>query len=163
MQLDRHPLHPAIVHFPIACWLLVSVCDALYIWEGGQEWRVSAELLLITGLVSALAATVFGLFDIKRAQRYGQKLPAAFDQHITFVGSAWCVYVLSLGCRQQSDHKISLQSSAETTHQFIDSWFIAASVSALVAAVLLLIGAWFGAELVYKYGIGRKLPGSGNN
>ncbi|MBL1293344.1 MAG: hypothetical protein COB61_005680 [Thiotrichales bacterium] len=104
-----------IVHFPIACWLLISTYNALYIWKGGQEWRICAELLLITGLISSLAAAVFGLFDIKRAQRYRQKLPAACDQHMTFVGSAWCVYVLSLGCRQQSDHKISLQSSAETT------------------------------------------------
>ena len=43
--MSRHPLHPALVHFPVACWSLGVAVDAasfvpsVAIWlEGSERW-----------------------------------------------------------------------------------------------------------------------------
>jgi uncharacterized membrane protein len=35
----RHPLHPAIVHFPVACWSLTVITDFAGLWLGETVFR----------------------------------------------------------------------------------------------------------------------------
>src|SRR5690606_40767462 len=43
----KHPLHPALVHFPIACWTLATLADIGSRWWGEPAWRSAGGLLLI--------------------------------------------------------------------------------------------------------------------
>ncbi len=61
----RHPLHPALVHFPIACWSLAVVSDFASLWLGESAWRWSGGLLAV-GCVVALAAMLAGLMEFSR-------------------------------------------------------------------------------------------------
>ena len=61
----RHPLHPAIVHFPIACWSLAAAADFASQWYGETAWQSSGGLLAV-GCGMALLALVAGLVELPR-------------------------------------------------------------------------------------------------
>src|SRR3546814_16759232 len=60
-----HPAHPALVHFPVACWTLAVIADFTGIWLGRQAWQWSGGLLVV-GCTMALAAMVAGLMELTR-------------------------------------------------------------------------------------------------
>jgi nitrite reductase/ring-hydroxylating ferredoxin subunit/uncharacterized membrane protein len=59
-----HPLHPALVHFPIGLFLLSFLFDAATIFgEGGNNLVLGSFYLLLGGVAMALAAALPGLAD----------------------------------------------------------------------------------------------------
>ncbi|MEO5566492.1 MAG: DUF2231 domain-containing protein [Luteimonas sp.] len=140
-RLLRHPLHPALVHFPIACWTAVPVLDLLYLVLHTPLWWGCSYWVLAIGNVIALAAMAAGLFDLMRLSRDhpGQR-PA--QRHMLLMGSAWTVFLFDMLLR--SPHQLPSPTMG---------WLgFALSVSGFA---VLLVGAWTGAELVYKYGVGQ--------
>ena len=63
--MSRHPLHPAIVHFPIACWTLAVVADFASLRIGETAWHWSGGLLAV-GCGMALLAMLAGLMELPR-------------------------------------------------------------------------------------------------
>ncbi|WP_370459860.1 DUF2231 domain-containing protein [Pusillimonas sp. ANT_WB101] len=64
-RIAHHLLHPALAHFPIACWSLAVVTDFASVWLGETAWHWSAGLLTV-GCVWALAAMLAGLMELHR-------------------------------------------------------------------------------------------------
>jgi uncharacterized membrane protein len=52
--MSRHPLHPAIVHFPIACWSLAVVADFASLLLGEAAWQWSGGPLVVGCRPSAM-------------------------------------------------------------------------------------------------------------
>lgn len=140
-RLLRHPLHPALVHFPIACWTAVPVLDLLYLVLHAPLWWRCSYWVLAIGCVTALAAMALGLFDLMRlpAAHPGQR-PA--QRHMLLMGSAWTLFLFDLLLR--SPQHLPSATMAWTA--------FALSVAAFA---VLLVGAWTGAELVYRHGVGQ--------
>jgi uncharacterized membrane protein len=142
-RLLRHPLHPALVHFPIACWTAVPVLDLLYLVLHAPLWWRCGYWVLAIGIAMALAAMGAGLFDLIRlpathpAQRPGQR-------HMLLMGSAWTLFLFDLLLRSPQ----SPPSAGIAWSGF--------ALSAVAFAVL-LAGAWTGAELVYRHGAGQRM------
>jgi uncharacterized membrane protein len=143
-----HPLHPALVHFPIACWVLAVPCDIAGWLHMPQAWY-AAYLLILGGVVLALPAMLAGMPDLAKLKNNKTVLAVAY-RHIGLIGSAWILYLVSLMLRVGEG-----RTPAEAPG-------LAATACALIGLVVLLAGAWHGAELVYSYGIGirrrRSLP-----
>lgn len=134
----RHPLHPAIVHFPIACWSLVVAADFASHWFGETAWRWSGGLLTV-GCAVALPAMAAGLAELPRIPEG----PALRDtwMHMGFMLAAFSVFVARLLLRVE--HLQPLPPNG---------------VSLLLDAFgfsLLAVGGWLGGRLVYGHGIGR--------
>jgi uncharacterized membrane protein len=108
--LPWHPLHPALVHFPIACWTAVPVMDALHLVLRDPLWWRCSYWLLAIGIVSGLAAMALGLFDLLLRS----------PQHPPAPAMAWAGLGLSIA-----------------------------------GFVVMLAGAYAGAELVYRHGVGQ--------
>ena len=98
----RHPLHPALVHFPIACWSLATVADLGSLVYGEAWWRFAGELMTI-GVVMALAAMATGLIELLKL---GADHPAEGDvqRHLGWALAAWSCYAASLFLRWQGTH-----------------------------------------------------------
>jgi uncharacterized membrane protein len=141
---SRHPIHPALVHFPIACWTAVPVMDALYLLLQAPLWWRCAFWLLVVGGVSALAAMGTGLLELVALPDLHPGQRAAL-RHMLLMGSAWTVFMLDLLLRSP----VALPSPTL-------AWTGLAVSTAGFA--MLLAGAWTGAELVYRHGVGRLLP-----
>jgi uncharacterized membrane protein len=138
-----HPLHPALVHFPIACWTLATLGDVASLWWGARAWWVSGILLML-GSFTALLAMVSGLVEMAKINEQNPALPVA-ETHMQLICITWTIYAASLFMRMDGGHLAAPS-------------FIEILLSALGLAVL-LTACWFGGRLVYQHGVGVSSPG----
>jgi len=59
------PLHPAVVHFPLALLALAWLCLVLHYARGGDAWVQRARLLEIAGVVALVPTVVAGFIDTR--------------------------------------------------------------------------------------------------
>jgi uncharacterized membrane protein len=63
-QIAGHPLHPMLIPFPIACFVLTLASDLAF-WKTSNDFWASASLWLLgIGLIMAALAAVMGLIDV---------------------------------------------------------------------------------------------------
>lgn len=137
----KQPLHPALVHFPVACWTLATVMDVLGVW--GTPWSLwlSAFALLAIGCGMGLLAAAAGFYELSRLP---DEHPALADasRHMMLALGAWVAFATSLFLRLDGTTPIPPGTVA----------LIASGVG-----FLLLVGAGhMGARLVYMHGVGHK-------
>jgi uncharacterized membrane protein len=134
----RHPAHPALVHFPVACWSLATVADFAGLWLGEPAWRWSGGLLAV-GCVMAVLAMLAGLWELAQVPDG----PALRDTylHMGIMLTAFALFTTRLLTRL--DH---LQPLAPDTLSLV--------LDAL-GFIALGVGGWLGGRLVYGHGIGR--------
>ena len=132
-----HPLHPAIVHFPIALLLSATAADLAWVAGLTADTHVGA-ILMAGGLFMGLVAMGAGMVDFIRLDQ--SVVPHAM-RHMMAVSIAWLGYAVALYLRRDA-----LSGSAE-----LRSATIAFS---LASALLLSIGGYLGGRLVYSFGAG---------
>jgi uncharacterized membrane protein len=132
-----HPLHPAIVHFPIALLLSATVADLAWV-AGITSAAHLAAVLMAAGLAMGLVAMGAGMIDFIGLDE--TVVPYAL-QHVAAVGVAWLGYGIALYLRRDL-----FQGAAE-----LSSLSVAIS---LVSALILALGGWLGGRLVYTFGAG---------
>ena len=141
LKLGGHPLHPALVHFPVACWTAAPALDALYlVWPQPALWQAAFGCVAVGVAVGVLAMTA-GLMDLMALPSDHPAQDTAM-RHMLLVGSAWCVFAVSLLFRPLK--------AAPTEAQ---AW-LALGLSA-GGWLLLGLGAYAGARLVYDFGVGQ--------
>jgi len=136
----RHPLHPALVHFPIACWSMATIADlAGLTHHGGDSLRRFAAVVIAIGVVTALAAMTTGLFELIRL---GDSHPAEADvqRHLGWALAAFSAYAASLYLRVHGWQPIAPGNAA-------------LALSVLGFACLGVAG-WLGGKLVYTHRLG---------
>jgi len=57
------PLHPLLVHFPIAFWIVVPVLDTAALTAGLEPWWTLALAATVLGLVTGAVAIAVGLLE----------------------------------------------------------------------------------------------------
>lgn len=134
----KHPLHPLIVHFPIACWSLSTLGDLVGIFYSHNQTQTIGHLLFI-GCISAIIAMAAGLYEVVKIKD-SEQISTTIDHHMYAAMLTWTFYALSLYLRWDED----LFTNPTT-------WAIVTSVLGFVS---LIVAGWYGATLVYKHGIG---------
>lgn len=129
-----------LVHFPICFWVSASLLDLLSIWLTD----LVAELSLAAHLAGASTAVVVMVAGLLDSGRVKAMTPADrhLNYHMAFVFLAWCLYAGALFFRWNGE-----------TLLMPNGYSIAFSV---VGLGCLVIGGWFGGQLVYQHGIGVK-------
>ncbi len=62
-QVAGHPIHPMLIPFPVACFVLTFVSDLAF-WRTADDFWASASLWLLgIGLIMAALAAVAGIID----------------------------------------------------------------------------------------------------
>ena len=59
------PLHPIVVHFPLALLALAWLCLVIHYVRGGDVWSQRAGLLEVVGVVALLPTVVAGFVDTR--------------------------------------------------------------------------------------------------
>ena len=132
-----HPLHPAVVHFPIATWSLGTIADIAGLWFGDAAWRYAGPLHVI-GTLTAFVAMAAGLVDFVRVPA-GSAASKYITRHVLLVFLAFSAYAASLAMRFQ-------ESALHAPSAF-------AIVASIVGFVLLAAAGWQGGQLVYRHGV----------
>lgn len=137
MQIFGHPLHPALVHFPIAFWTAGSVCDGLVLAGLLQDTSL-ATLALALGTATALPAMFAGLSDLAGLD---ENTEALGNRHMLVMALAWLAYLGALVTR--------LHAMPDNGVTPISAW-----CCSFAGMILLGIGGWLGGQLVYRHGSG---------
>ncbi len=132
-----HPLHPAVVHFPLGLLLSASAADLAWLASFTDDVHIGA-VLMAGGLIMGLVAMGAGMVDFTRLDQ--AVVPHAL-RHMSAVGIAWTGYAIALYLRRDA-----LMGGTE-----LGSVSVAIS---LVSALLLSLGGWLGGRLVYTFGAG---------
>ncbi|HZY32710.1 MAG TPA: DUF2231 domain-containing protein [Rhodanobacter sp.] len=138
----RHPLHPALVHFPIACWSLATAADlASPVW-GEPAWRL-AGVLLVAGIGFSIPAMLAGFLELAKV---AEDNPAIKDvnRHMLMVMGALSCYVASLFLRLHGT-------------SFVEPGLLAIGLSVL-GFLCLGVAGWLGGKLVYGHRLGVSPP-----
>lgn len=138
--LMRHPLHPAVVHFPVACWSLAVGADFASLYWGQAAWQWTTGLL-VAGCVMAMVAMMAGLVDIARVP--GQAMHTVMRDaclHMAMMVAAFLIF-----CVRLLLGPYGFEPAAPST---------LALVLDAGGFIVLVIGGWFGSRLVYSHGVG---------
>lgn len=139
MRAMRHPLHPALVHFPVACWSLATFADFASLHWGEAAWRPAGQLLVI-GCALSVPALLAGFFELTRLTDDSPAWRTLY-LHMGAMSSALLLYVVSLFARL--DHTTLLAPGR------------IALACGVLGFLALTIGGWLGGKLVYGFGLGR--------
>jgi len=142
VKLFGHPLHPAIVHFPIALLLSASVADLAWLAGLTRDVHIGA-VLMAGGLVMGVVAMGTGLLDFAKLD--AAVVPHAL-RHMSMVGLAWLGYAVALYLRRDV---LAGATAIET----------ATAMISLVSALVLSVGGFLGGRLVYTFGAGVSKTG----
>ena len=134
----RHPLHPALVHFPIASWSLASAADLASLYLGQPAWWLAGVLMTI-GLATAIPAMAAGFMELMRLPEDSAAIKDV-NRHMVMVMAAFSLYLVSLLMRVDS---MTLQAPG-----------ILAIALSLGGFVCLGIAGWLGGKLVYAHRLG---------
>jgi uncharacterized membrane protein len=141
LRIAGHPVHPALVHFPVALWPASLLWDVVGLWGGGAIWWQLSLWCLTLGLGVALLAIVSGFLDYAALPRDHPALGTG-NAHLLVMTGATILFLVSLLIRAQST----------AAHAAVPTLALVCSV---LGTVLLVIGGWLGGTLVYRHGVGR--------
>jgi len=138
MRIFGHPLHPMLVHFPIAFWTAGSACDGLALLGVRGAWPLAWPAIAI-GVAAALPAAVAGLLDIVKLDGAAARVAST---HMLLMVSALTAYGAALLTRS---HGWGAAPGPGTLPVLLGG----------LGFLLLAAGGHFGASLVYTHGAGR--------
>ena len=142
-MMPLFPLHPRLVHFPIALLVTGSVLALAYMLRWRRPTLASVTwVLILLGWISVFVAVITGLIDRNSAPQ-DPEISSLLSIHTALGFALIAVYGLMLYDRLRSPD--ALDSPAMR-------WRLIA-LAALGLAVVLVDG-WVGGTLVYKYGVG---------
>jgi uncharacterized membrane protein len=136
-QIAGHPIHPMLIPFPIACFVLAFVSDLAF-WKTANEfWSTASLWLLAVGLIMAALAAVVGLIDVMGDERVRNLT----DAWLHAVGNVVAVLIELYNWYSRYERG----SAAVVPTGLL--------LSILVVLILLFTG-WKGWEMVYRHKVG---------
>jgi uncharacterized membrane protein len=133
-----HPLHPMMIHFPVAALIGLVGADGAFIYTADPFWARAATWLAGVGALGGWAASMAGLIDLLTV--------GAIRRLITAWGHALiAVMMLSLATLNWA-----LRLS-EDPGAAIVPWGVALS---LLTGAFIALAAYLGGRLVYEHGVG---------
>jgi uncharacterized membrane protein len=136
-QIAGHPIHPMLIPFPIACFVLTLISDLAF-WRTSNDFWANASLWLLgIGLIMAALAAVMGLTDVLG----DVQIRNLSDAWLHAGGNVVAVVIQLYNWYSRYEHG----SSAIIPTGLILS---------LVIVLILLFTGWKGWEMVYRYRVG---------
>ena len=132
-----HPLHPVLIHFPVAALLMLIAADAAYLVTGDFFWARAGVWLAGVGAIGGAVSGIAGLIDLTTVSRIRQLVTA-------WSHSLLAVMLLSLA-------SLNWMLRFEDAAAYILPW--GAFLSLLTGGLIAITG-FLGGQLVYEYAIG---------
>lgn len=134
--LAGHPVHPVMIHFPVAALLGVIGTDLGYLYSGDPFWARAGLWLAGVGAFGGWIASVAGAIDLFIVREVRRMI------------TAWCHAILAIMMLSLASlNWLQRFEAAETIYP----WGLYVS---LLTGVLILVTGAFGGQLVYEHAVG---------
>ncbi len=142
-----HPLHPVIVHFPIALLATAIFLEVIELFLKRDALREAATWLLGLGFLGGLVATVTGILAEEAAEEMGVP-ESAIETHELLAFATLAVFAVLIAIRW-----------LQRKRRIPEFPGIVLAIG-LVGVILIGLTGYFGGDLVYRYGAGVERPAS---
>src|SRR5436853_2537887 len=95
MRLFGHPVHPMLVHFPIALWTVATGGYLVAVATKGEMALFIAKSANAAGAIMAALAMVTGLLELRTIDAESRAMSVA-TWHMMVMASAWLLFLLAL-------------------------------------------------------------------
>jgi uncharacterized membrane protein len=136
-KIARHPIHPMLVPFPIACFIGTLLTDVAYWQTAEMMWADFSAWLLLAGLIMGVLAAIAGLIDFLGNRLVRAQMPA------------WPHMLGNLAVLVLSLFNAFIHSR--------DAWTSVVPIGIILSAIVVLIlpvTGWLGWSMVYRHRIG---------
>lgn len=132
-SIQKHPIHPMLIPFPIGLWIFSLLCDVVYAmgW-GGAVWNDMAFYTMVGGIIGALAAAIPGYIDYRSLTDPQTTTIARWHMLVNL--SIVVLFAINLSLRMWSEPGAVLPV-----------------LLSLVGIAMLGVAGWLGGELVYVH------------
>lgn len=146
--MTMSPLHPALVHLPIALIIFSFIADVLAKITRRQSLADAGFWSLVGGLIGGVLTIAAGYWDMSRAA-LNDRTHEFVDQHL-IIGWAVAVCLVILTTWRW---RIRRKDRPAVTRPYI--------AGATVTVALTLFQGWYGGEMVFAHGAGVAAAGQG--
>lgn len=133
-SIQKHPIHPMLVAFPIGLWVFALVCDIVAATGATGQWKTVALYAIAGGIIGAVVAAVPGLIDYFSIEEAAMKRIATF--HMVVNLCSLMVFGINLWSR------FALPTTS-----------VVPLILSIVGVAGIGIGGWLGGEMVYVRGM----------
>jgi uncharacterized membrane protein len=137
MSIRGHPIHPALIHFPVAALVGLIGADLGYIFTEDTFWARAGLWLAGVGAFGGWVAGVAGLIDLVLVTRIRRLI------------TAWCHAILAVMMLSLATLNWLLRYADPVAH--IVPW---GAYLSLLTGILIGASAFLGGQLVYEYAVG---------
>lgn len=137
MAIGGHPLHPMLIHFPVAALIGLIGTDLAWILTGDYFWARASLWLVGVGVVGGWLSGSVGLLDLLIVARIRRLI------------TAWCHAILAVMLMSLATLNWLLR--IDQTEAAILPWGVFLS---LVSGATIALTSYFGGQLVYDHAVG---------
>lgn len=134
--IHGHPLHPMLIHFPVAALFGLVASDLGYLYSGDPFWARASLWLAGVGAFGGWIASSMGLVDLLLVRRVRRLI------------TAWCHAILAVMMLSLASLNW-LQRYLAAEHIFPWGLYLSA-----LTALLIVLAALLGGKLVYEHTVG---------
>lgn len=138
-----HPVHPMLSAFPLALLLVAPIWDGIALVGGDALFWATSFWTQVLGLAFGALAATAGLVDYATVPEGESGAMKTANRHMVLMLAAVGAYVGS----------VAIRGGAATPQ---GARLIGALACEAVGALALVVGGWFGGELVFGHGIGAR-------
>jgi uncharacterized membrane protein len=139
-SVGGHPIHPALIPFPIGLLAFSFIADLIYLWQGNTVWKdYVAFYTLLGGIIGAVAAAIPGLID------WASLTDQAAVRVANWHARVMIITVLIFG----ASFFLRTTSGAAWTA----SLPMLPLLLSFVGIIALTVGGYLGGELVFRHGV----------
>ncbi|RYF59639.1 MAG: DUF2231 domain-containing protein [Comamonadaceae bacterium] len=133
-----HPLHPMLIHFPVAALIGLVGTDAAWLWTQDPFWARVGLWLAGVGAVGGWIASIAGLIDLLTVER------------IRRLVTAWGHALLAVMMLSLASMNWALRWRGADPAEWLWPW--GAAITGLTA-LFIALAAYLGGRLVYEKGV----------
>lgn len=137
MSIGGHPIHPMLIHFPVAALIGLIGTDLAYVLTGDAFWARAGIWLVGVGVIGGWLSGTVGLLDLLLVKK------------IRRLVTAWCHAILAVMLLSLATLNWLLRIGQADAA--ILPWGLYLS---LVCGALIALTSLFGGQLVYDHAIG---------
>lgn len=141
MSIAGHPVHPMLIHFPVAALLGLTATDCAFVYTHDFFWARAGFWLVVVGTVGGVISGLIGLIDLIVVPRIRRLI------------AAWCHAIFAVMMLSLASFNWLLRVPDPAIYIAPIGIYIS-----LLTSFLIFLASIMGGQLVYEYGVGVDIP-----